>query len=75
MTVSVCMPAFPPMPATTGMNIATAASSSMVPSNSPTTSAARKAVARFTPSQGRRLRNDSPAGVNARSSPATPASR
>ena len=58
-TVSVCVAALPPMPATIGMNTARIGSASIVPVNSPTTPAARNAVARLTPSHGRRFRSDS----------------
>ena len=55
-TASVCVAALPPMPATTGMNIASATTSTMVSENNPTTDAAKNAVPRFTSSHGRRRR-------------------
>ena len=61
MTVSVCVAALPPMPATTGMNTASALQRAMVPSNSATTEAAMNAVTRLTCSHGSRLRSDSTA--------------
>ena len=60
-TVSVCVAALPPMPATTGMNTASTGTILDRPSNSATTDAARKAVTRFTSSHGTRLRSDSTA--------------
>ena len=74
-TVSVCVPALPPMPATTGMNTASAVAWLMVASNSLTTAAARKAVARLTYSHGRRFRSELTGGENTLSSDDTPASR
>ena len=44
MTVSVCVAALPPMPATIGMNTASAVTWLIVPSNSATTDAATNAV-------------------------------
>ena len=44
MTVRVCVAALPPMPATIGMNTASAVIRSIVPSKSATTDAARNAV-------------------------------
>ena len=75
MTVSVCVAALPPIPATTGMNTASAGTCLIVLSNSATTEAARNAVTRLTSSHGSRLRSDSHGRVNTRSSPATPARR
>ena len=63
-TVSVCVAALPPMPATTGMNTASAGTSLMSPSKSATTDAARNAVTRFTSSHGTRFRSDSAAVEN-----------
>src|SRR4051812_18838835 len=74
-TVSVWVAALPPMPATTGMKMASAGTSLMRPSKSATTDAAMNAVRRFTSSHGTRLRSDSPTVENTRSSPATPARR
>ena len=54
-TVSVCVAALPPMPATIGMKTASAVTRLIVPSNSATTDAATNAVTRLTPSHGRRL--------------------
>ena len=56
MTVSVCVAALPPMPATTGMNTASAVTTLMVFWKRATTDAARNAVARLTISHGSRLR-------------------
>ena len=66
-TVSVCVAALPPMPATIGMNTASAVTCSMVPSKSATTDAATNAVTRLIASHGRRFRSDSAAGVAMRS--------
>jgi hypothetical protein len=50
MSVTVCVPAIPPMLATIGMRAASAATFSMVPSKRLTTAAARNAVIRLMPS-------------------------
>ena len=64
-TVSVCVAALPPMPATIGMKTASAVTRARsCPRTAPTTAAARNAVTRLTPSHGSRLRSDSAAGVN-----------
>ena len=68
MTVSVWVAALPPMPGTTGMNIASATTRAMVVSEQADDRGARNAVARLTSSHGNRLRSDSLAGVNTRSS-------
>jgi hypothetical protein len=75
MTVSVCIAALPPIPATTGMKTASALHWLMVPSNIATTDAATNAVTRFTCSQGNRFLSDSIGRVNTRSSPVTPTRR
>ena len=75
MTVSVCVAALPPIPATMGMNTASAVICEIVPSNNLTTEAAMNAVNRFTISHGSRFLSDSRAGVKTRSSPARPANR
>ena len=62
-TVSVCVAALPPMPATIGMKTASAVTRLIVPSNSATTDAATNAVTRLTPSHGNRLRSASNGGV------------
>ena len=74
-TVRVCVAALPPIPATMGMNTASPIHAPIVSWKMPTTAAARNAVARLTISHGIRLRSDSLAGVNTRSSLDTPASR
>src|SRR6266849_4285324 len=57
-TASVCVPALPPIPATMGMNTASAAHFAIVPWNQLTTHDARNAVARLIASHGNRRRND-----------------
>ena len=58
MSVTVCVPAMPPMLATMGMSAASAATFSMVPSKRLTTAAARNAVTRLMPSHTSRRRVD-----------------
>ena len=55
-SISVCLPAMPPMLATIGISTASATTFSIVASNRPTTFAARNAVARLMPSQTARRR-------------------
>ena len=74
-TVSVCVPALPPMPGDDRHEHRQRRTWSIVPSNSATTAAARNAVTRLTNSHGSRLRSDSSGGVNTPSSADTPASR
>ena len=71
-TASACMPLFPDWPATTGSRIASAVNLAMVPSNIPTTNAARNAVARLISSQGSRWRTANDTRESARSSLLTP---
>ena len=72
-TVRVCVPAFPPIPATIGMNTASTAHFAMVAWNKLTTQEARNAVPRLMASHGKRIRNDCVPGVLTRSAAATPA--
>ena len=55
-TASACVPAFPPIPAMIGIQIASATVRCTVPWNRYTTPPARNAVSRFRYSQGSRLR-------------------
>ena len=59
MIVSVWVPAFPPIPVTIGMNVAKDTTAWIVPSNIPTTAAAKIAVTKFTISQGNLLFTES----------------
>ena len=74
-TANACAPVFPDCPATTGKRTARAVKRAMVPSNNPTTEAARKAVRRLTSSHGSRLRTAKPTGERARSSLLAPTMR
>ncbi len=67
-TASACAPALPDWPATTGNKTASAVNLAIVLSNSPTTAAARKAVARLICSHGSRLTTANQVRDNARSS-------
>ena len=72
-SASTCVPALPPMPATIGISTASATIFSIVPSNWPTTLAARNAVPRLIASQSRRRRNARGTGLNRSSSSSRPA--
>src|SRR6266550_5675349 len=71
-TASACIPLLPDCPATTGMSTARAVYFAIVPSNSPTTNAARNAVARLISSHGSRWRTANDTRESARSSLLTP---
>ena len=72
-SVTVWVPAMPPIEATMGMSAASAATFSMVPSKRPTTAAARNAVARLMPSHTSRRRVEGITPANTSSSSRRPA--
>ena len=72
-SVSVWVPATPPMLATIGISTASATRRSMVPSKRPMTHEARKAVSRLMPSHSARRRAARATGLNMSSSSSRPA--
>ncbi len=73
MSVTVCVPAMPPMLATTGIRTASATTFSIVASNRPTTHEASSAVNRLMPSQSARRRALLRTPANTSSSSSRPA--
>ena len=72
-SVSVWVPAMPPMLITTGNNTASSTNSSRVGSKAYNTTDANRAVIRFTPNQTQRRRADCITGANISSSSSRPA--